>query len=120
MSADLFTVADYCQLAMWGIADIPAPRQQRSRWPAERLLEAARDGALFGPNLADPDSPDDLPIRLDGRELSEPEARLLADLLDADRLVWLGTRITLTARGRALLDQWTRYQRIPHLGGGQA
>lgn len=120
MSADQFTVADYCQLAMWGIADIPAPRQQRSHWPAERLLEAARDGALTGPDLADPDSPDELPIRIDGREISESEARLFADLIVGGQLVWIGTRIALTADGRALLDQWTRYQRIPHFGGDQA
>lgn len=119
MSADLFTVADYCDLARWGIADIPAPRQQRSSWPTERLLEAARDGALTGPDLADPNSPDEIGLRIDGRELSESEVRLLADLIEADRLVWLGIRITLTVRGRALLDRGTRYQRIPHLGGGE-
>lgn len=117
MSAqDLFSVADQCELARMGISDVLAQRRSRSRFPAERLLEAAAEGQLTGPDLADPYSPEELPIQLDGREATEPEARALADLIVDGALVWLGRRITPTAAGRELLARWARYQRI---GGEQ-
>lgn len=114
---DLFSISDQCELARLGIADARAQRRPRSDFPAERLLEVAADGQLSGPDLADPDSPDELPIQVDGREATDSEARALADLIVSGDLAWFGRRIALTARGRALLDHWTRYQR---LGGDQA
>ncbi len=113
MSANTFTVADQILLSSWGIADADAPRP-RSPWATERVLEAAADGSLTGPDLADP--VDELPIRLDGREVTEPEARAVTNLLVEGNLAWCGGRITLTTAGRELLDRWARYQRM---GGEQ-
>lgn len=96
-----FTIADQITLANWGVAD--APVRARSGEPLVRVLQAAADGALLGPDLTAPDSPDELPIEIDGREASEIEAAGVADGIVDGHLVWIGRRIAITALGRALL-----------------
>jgi hypothetical protein len=102
MRRDDFTIADQITLANWGVADA-SERRPRSGDPLVRVLQAAADGMLIGPDLAAPDSPDELPIEIDGREASETEARAVADGIVDGHLVWIGCRIAITAAGRGVL-----------------
>lgn len=107
--ADLFTVADQVFLSSQGIAEAPPAAGISSGWAPERVLAAAAAGELTGPNLAT-FTDLDVPVRLAGREITEPEARALADLVCAGHVVWIGSRITATAGGRELLARWAQYR----------
>lgn len=116
MSVDTFTVADHIQLDLWGIADAPMSRP-RSAWTPERVLEAAADGTLTAPELASPDSPDEISFEIDGRIASQQEVRAVVELLVTDFVAWTGRRIALTTAGREVLSRWMKFR--PIAGGGQ-
>ncbi len=86
-----------------------------SRFLRTCLLDAATDGQLIGDDLRS--TAPDLVVRLGGCELTQPEYRVLADLLCSDHLVWIGQRITVTAAGRELLNRPWADRPYPATGG---
>ena len=103
-----FTSEDLALLAAEGIADAEAETVW-SGWPPERLLQAAAAEELTGPDLL-VFTEEFIPVRLAGREITEDEARPLADLISTGHLVWVGRQIAATASGRELLARWSSYR----------
>lgn len=88
-------------------------RGARSRWPYERVLQAAQDDAV---TVTDQD------LTVDGRAGEPGELRALASLVRSGLVELVPTdnpgaaRVVLTEDGRAQLVRWARYT---PLGGGE-
>lgn len=106
------TAEDMRLMAAWGVAWGDTAR--RSRWPYERVMQAAVDRTVV---VADQG------MQVDGRPAEPEEIRATASLVhyglcelvpsldDTSRAV-----LALTDRGRQQLDRWSTYQ---PLGGGE-
>ncbi|MER7011517.1 hypothetical protein ABT324_08835 [Saccharopolyspora sp. NPDC000359] len=81
----------------------------RSEWEPERLLQAAADGELHVYGVTEDWSV--VRLWIDGRPITVDEQEYVIDML-GDFLVFIGTRVALTAHGREILAYWTRVNKL--------
>ena len=100
-----FSIADQVFLAHHGIDDVALLPGGPTEDPAMRVLQAAWAGQLLGPDLTSWREVQ-LPVRAWDVEPTLAQSRAITEALETGDLVWIGTRLALTAQGRERLARW--------------